>query len=281
MKRIIAKLDVKGPNLVKGINLEGLRVLGEPSNFAKYYYKNMIDEIIYHDCVASLYERKSFLKLITNTSSNVFIPVSVGGGIKNIKDIEKILSAGADKVFINSAAIKKPKFIKEATKKFGSSNICLSIETIKNQNGEFICLSNYGREISKRKLIDWFSEAQQLGVGEIILTSIASEGMGNGLDTESLELIYDKIEVPFIMHGGAGSESQIYDILKHEKVSGVAISSLLHYSLIREKNFRFNNDLDEGNTQFLRSSTQNINFKKTSIISIKKYLRKKNIQVRL
>ena len=281
MKRIIAKLDVKGPNLVKGINLEGLRVLGEPSNFAKYYYKNMIDEIIYHDCVASLYERKSFLKLITNTSSNVFIPVSVGGGIKNIKDIEKILSAGADKVFINSAAIKKPKFIKEATKKFGSSNICLSIETIKNQNGEFICLSNYGREISKKKLIDWFSEAQQLGVGEIILTSIASEGMGNGLDTEILELIYDKIEVPFIMHGGAGSESQIYDILKHEKVSGVAISSLLHYSLIREKNFRFNNDLDEGNTQFLRSSTQNINFKKTSIISIKKYLRKKNIQVRL
>ena len=281
MKRIIAKLDVKGLNLVKGINLEGLRVLGEPSNFAKYYYKNMIDEIIYHDCVASLYERKSFLKLITNTSSNVFIPVSVGGGIKNIKDIEKILSAGADKVFINSAAIKKPKFIKEATKKFGSSNICLSIETIKNQNGEFICLSNYGREISKKKLIDWFSEAQQLGVGEIILTSIASEGMGNGLDTEILELIYDKIEVPFIMHGGAGSESQIYDILKHEKVSGVAISSLLHYSLIREKNFRFNNDLDEGNTQFLRSSTQNINFKKTSIISIKKYLRKKNIQVRL
>ena len=142
-------------------------------------------------------------------------------------------------------------------------------------------MSNYGREISKKKLIDWFSEAQQLGVGEIILTSIASEGMGNGLDTEILELIYDKIEVPFIMHGGAGSESQIYDILKHEKVSGVAISSLLHYSLIREKNFRFNNDLDEGNTQFLRSSTQNINFKKTSIISIKKYLRKKNIQVRL
>jgi cyclase len=281
MKRIIAKLDVKGPNLVKGINLEGLRVLGEPSNFAKYYYKNMIDEIIYHDCVASLYERKSFLKLITNTSSNVFIPVSVGGGIKNIKDIEKILNAGADKVFINSAAIKKPKFIKEATKKFGSSNICLSIETIKNQNGEFICLSNYGREISKRKLIDWFSEAQQLGVGEIILTSIASEGMGNGLDTEILELIYDKIEVPFIMHGGAGNESQIYDILKHEKVSGVAISSLLHYSLIREKNFKFNNDLDEGNTQFLRSLTQNINFKKTSIISIKKYLKKKNIQVRL
>ena len=236
MKRIVAKLDIKGPNLVKGINLEGLRVLGEPSYFANKYYKNDIDEIIYHDCVASLYERKSFLDLINHTSSNVFIPVSVGGGIRSLKDIEKVLKAGADKVFINSAAIKKPKFIKEAIKKFGSSNICLSIEAIKNHNNEFICLSNYGREISKKKLIDWFSEAQQLGVGEIILTSISSEGMGNGFDYEMLELIYDEINVPFIFHGGAGNEKHIYDALKYSKVSGVAISSLLHYSLIREKN---------------------------------------------
>lgn len=280
MKRIIAKLDVKGPNLVKGVNLEGLRVLGEPSSFAKKYYRDMIDEIIYHDCVASLYDRKSFLDLITDTSSNIFIPISVGGGIKNIKDIENILNAGADKVFINSAAIKKPNFLKEATKKFGSSNICLSIESIKNYNNDFICLSNYGREISKKKLIDWFSEAQELGVGEIILTSISSEGIGNGFDEEMLELIYDKINVPFIIHGGMGNEKQIYNILKYDKVSGVAISSLLHYSLIREKTFKFNNT-SEGNTQFLRSSLNTINFKKTNILSIKKYLKKKGIDVRL
>ena len=235
MKRIIAKLDVKGPNLVKGVNLEGLRVLGDPSNFAKYYYKNMVDEIIYHDCVASLYERNSFLQLIINTSSNIFIPLAVGGGIRSIKDIESVLNAGADKVFINSAAIKKPNFIKEAAKKFGSSNICLSIETIKDQNNEFICLSNYGREVTNKKLSEWFSEAQQLGVGEIILTSISSEGTGNGFDLELLEFIYDKINVPFIMHGGAGNKDHIYDILKYDKVSGVAISSLLHYSLVQEK----------------------------------------------
>ena len=132
----------------------------------------MIDEIIYRLCYKFIW-KKSFLKLITNTSSNVFIPVSVGGGIKNIKDIEKILNAGADKVFINSAAIKKPKFIKKQLKNL-DHQIFVSIETIKNQNGEFICLSNYGREISKRKLIDWFSEAQQLEL-EIILTSIASK----------------------------------------------------------------------------------------------------------
>lgn len=280
MKRIISKLDIKGPNLVKGINLEGLRVLGEPSFFAKKYYENFSDEIIYHDCVASLYNRKSFLDLIEKTSSDIFIPISVGGGIKSLKDIEKILNAGADKVFINSAAIKKPKFLIEASKKFGSANICLSIETVKNSNNEFICLSNYGREVSNKKLLDWFSEAQQLGVGEIILTSINCDGMGNGFDQEILELVYDKINVPFIIHGGAGDEKQIYDILKYDKVSGVAISSLLHYSLIREKNFKFESK-SEGNTQFLTLSKDTINFKKTNILSIKKYLKKKRIKVRL
>jgi len=280
MKRIIAKLDIKGPNLVKGINLEGLRVLGEPSYFAKKYYENMVDEIIYHDCVASLYERKSFLNLITNTSSNVFIPISVGGGIKNIKDIENTLKAGADKVFINSAAIKNPSFLKNATKKFGSSNICLSIETIKNSDNEFICLSNYGREVSKKKLIDWFLEVQQIGVGEIILTSVASEGMGNGFNEEILELIYDKINVPLIIHGGLGHEKQIYDVLKHDKVSGIALSSLLHYSVIREKNFQFDNET-EGNTQFLKTSNETTAFRKIDILSIKKFLKKKEILNRI
>ena len=162
MKRIISKLDIKGPNLVKGVNLEGLRVLGEPSFFSKKYYKDLSDEIIYHDCVASLYDRKSFLDLIEKTSSDIFIPISVGGGLKNLKDIEKVLSAGADKVFINSAAIKKPKFLVEASKKFGSANICLSIEVVKNSNDEFICLSNYGREVSNKKLSDWFYELKNL-----------------------------------------------------------------------------------------------------------------------
>ena len=154
MKRIISRLDIKGPNLVKGINLEGLRVLGDPEYFALKYYENLSDEIIYQDCVASLYERKYLLDIIQKTSSNVYIPISVGGGIRSIKDIENVLSAGADKVFINSAAIKKPRFLQEASKKFGSANICLSIETAKNEDGQFYCLSNYGREISKKKATD-------------------------------------------------------------------------------------------------------------------------------
>ena len=114
----------------------------------------------------------------------------------------------------------------------------MSIETIQNQNNEYVCLSNYGRELSKRKLVDWFSEVQQLGVGEIILTSISSEGMGNGFDFEMLELINNKINVPLIIHGGAGNQNHIYEVLKLEKISGVAISSLLHYSFIKGKNLR-------------------------------------------
>ena len=280
MKRIISRLDIKGPNLVKGINLEGLRVLGDPEYFALKYYENLSDEIIYQDCVASLYERKYLLDIIQKTSSNVYIPISVGGGIRSIKDIENVLSAGADKVFINSAAIKKPRFLQEASKKFGSANICLSIETAKNEDGQFYCLSNYGREISKKKLINWISEAQQLGVGEIILTSISHEGMGKGFDKEALDIIYDKINVPFIMHGGAGNEMDILDILKFKKVSGVALSSLLHYSLITEKTFKFSYK-KEGNTQFLESIRDQNNFKKTNILKIKKFLKKKGIEVRL
>lgn len=282
MKRIISKLDVKGPYLVKGVNLEGLRVLGEPSNFAREYYSNMIDEIIYHDCVASLYGRKALLDLIKYTSSNVFIPISVGGGINSIKDLENILNAGADKVFINSAALKRPQFLNQVSRKFGSANICLSIESIKDHNGKFVCLSNYGRDFSNRNLIDWISEVQQYGIGEIILTSISHEGMGNGFDLEMLELVYDKINVPFIMHGGAGNEKHIYDVLKHDKVSGVALSSLLHYSLIREKKFQSKiQNTNEGNIQFLKFLTDTIDLKKKNIISIKKYLKKKGIKVRL
>ncbi|WP_435116861.1 imidazole glycerol phosphate synthase cyclase subunit [Candidatus Pelagibacter bacterium nBUS_49] len=280
MKRIIPKLDVKGPNLVKGINLEGLRVLGDPSIFAKIYFENLADEIIYHDCVASLYDRKSFLNLIEKTSSDVFIPISVGGGIKNLNDIEKVLKSGADKVFINSAAIRKPTFLREASREFGSANICLSIETLKNNKNEFVCLSNYGRELSNKKLTEWFDEAQELGVGEIILTSIRCEGIGDGFDHEALELIYDKINVPFIINGGAGNENQIYEVLKLEKISGVAISSIIHYSLVLEKKFK-HVAKNEGNIQFLNSFKETKSYRKINIKSIKKFLKKKGIEVRL
>ncbi|MAI75709.1 MAG: imidazole glycerol phosphate synthase cyclase subunit, partial [Rickettsiales bacterium] len=180
LKRIISRLDIKGPNLVKGINLEGLRVLGNPDFFSKHYYEDGADEVIYHDCVASLYEKKYLLEFINKTSSNVFIPLSVGGGIKTLKDIELILKNGADKVFINSAAIKKPRFLDVAVKNFGSSTISISIEANKKNNGEYYCFYDYGRETSVKKVKNWTEEVQSRGVGEIILTSIARDGTGEG-----------------------------------------------------------------------------------------------------
>ncbi len=135
--RVIARLDIKGPNLVKGIHLEGLRVLGNPEDFAKYYYEQGADELIYQDVVASLYERNSLSDIITQTAKNIFIPLTVGGGIRTIEDITKALRAGADKVAINTAAVRNPDFIRQASKKFGSSTIVAAIECIKQPDGKY------------------------------------------------------------------------------------------------------------------------------------------------
>mgnify|MGYP006095618881 CR=1 FL=1 len=281
LKRIISRLDIKGPNLVKGINLEGLRVLGNPDFFFKNYYNTGADEIIYHDCVASLYDKKYLLDFINKASSNVFIPVSVGGGIKTLKDIELILKNGADKVFINSAAIKKPKFLDEAVKNFGSSTISISIEANKKNDGKYYCFHDYGRETSGKQVKNWIDEVQSKGVGEIILTSVMKEGTGEGFDIKLLDLVYDTIKVPLIIHGGAGNSKHISEVLKYENVSGVAISSILHYSFIQSDEFRFENK-KEGNTSYLLSNNKYFSsrFEKTSIAQIKKKLKRTHSEIR-
>jgi cyclase len=144
--RIIPKLDIKGPNLVKGVNLEGLRALGSPRNFIEYYYKNGADELICHDVVASLYLRNNLDSIIKETSKNIFLPIIVGGGIRNINDIERLLKSGADRIFFNTAVVKKPSLIKKASKYFGSSTILVSIECIEREKEHF-CLDINGNDI--------------------------------------------------------------------------------------------------------------------------------------
>jgi len=165
-KRIISKLEIKGPNLVKGVNLEGMRVLGKPEEFSKLYYKENIDELYYQDTVASLYGRNSLYDLIEKISKEIFIPLCVGGGIKNLKDIYKLLKVGADKISINKQALKKPNFIYEASKKFGKANICISIEAIKTKN-DYYCFFDNGRNFSNIKVIDWIKKINLIGAGEI------------------------------------------------------------------------------------------------------------------
>ena len=153
--RVIPRLDIKGPNLVKGIHLEGLRVLGKPSDFAKYYYEQGADEILFMDVVASLYERNSLHDIIKETAKSLFIPLTVGGGLRTIDDIKQVLRAGADKVSLNTGAIKNPQFVYEASRKFGSSTIVIAIEAIQQPGGEYLCFVDNGRDYTGIEVVEW------------------------------------------------------------------------------------------------------------------------------
>jgi len=182
--RIIPRLDIKGPNLVKGIHLEGLRVLGKPSDFARYYYESGADEIMFMDVVASLYERNSLHDIISETARSIFIPITVGGGLRSISDIKEVLRAGADKVCLNTAAINNPNLIKEATRMFGSSTIVVAIEAIKGNDGKYLAYTDNGREYTGVEVIEWAKKLDEMRVGEIVLTSVDREGTGEGFDME-------------------------------------------------------------------------------------------------
>lgn len=264
--RIIARLDIKNSDLVKGVNLEGLRVLGKPEEFSDLYYKEGADEIIFQDVVASLYGRNTLYEIIKRTAKNVFIPLTVGGGIRTLKDIEKVLKAGADKVSINTAAVNRPSFINEASKEFGSSTIVITIETIKNLKGEYLLLTDSGRELTKKKTIQWANESADRGAGEIILTSIENEGTGKGFDVKLFDTISDKLIIPISVHGGAGKISHFNEFKKFTP-DGFVISSCLHYSYLDKINKK--NKFD-GNNSFLINQENFLNFDKMSIGKIKK-----------
>ena len=231
--RIIPRLDIKGTNLVKGIHLEGLRILGNPSNFAENYYENGADELLLMDVVASLYERNGLSELISEISKNIFIPITVGGGIRNILDVKNVLRAGADKVSINTAAIKNKKFIKEAINEFGSSTITIAIEAIKGLDGEYYAFTDNGRENSGLKAIEWAKEVERLGVGEIILTSVDNEGTGKGFDFDLLEL-FKSIKIPVIYHGGINNIENALNACEKFDIQGISIASCFHYKLIND-----------------------------------------------
>ena len=179
--RIIPRLDIKNGQLIKGINLEGLRVLGDPYEFANYYYNSLADEIYYVDNVATLYGINNLTKFISRTAKNLYIPLTVGGGIKTIYDIEKALKAGADKVCINSAAIDNINFIKKASRVYGSSTISVGLECIKIKKKYFISKSS-GRDLVDISPLEWAKKLEDNGAGEIVITAVNKEGLGEGFD---------------------------------------------------------------------------------------------------
>jgi len=269
--RIIPRLDIKGPNLVKGINLEGLRVIGDPQLFAEKYYLDGADEIIYIDSVASLYGRNNLKEVVSNTAKKISIPLTVGGGLRTIDDIKLILNNGADKVAINTQAVSNPEFIKKCANYFGSSTIVLSInykawpndnfkkeknltvgsskeKDVKKWNNYFQVYTENGREQTGLDAFEWAQMGEKLGAGEILLTSIDNEGTQKGFEVDLTEKLSKKLSVPFIICGGLGKKEDAKIIYEKTKCNAISFASVLHYN-------------------------------KFSIEELKKYLNKEKIQI--
>jgi cyclase len=250
--RIIPRLDIKGPNLVKGISFEGLRVLGKPDDFARYYYENGADELIYMDAVASLYGRNSLLEIINRTAGEVFIPLTVGGGLRSLEDIRAVLRAGADKVALNTAALANPALVHEASRTFGSSTIMVSIEAIRHADGRYEAYAEYGRQGTGRDVFEWARQAVELGAGELMVTSINNDGTGRGFDLELTRKVALSVNVPVIAGGGAGCPQHVLAVVRQGKADAVALASLPHYHYVASHPATAANDYSqEGNTSFL------------------------------
>jgi len=236
--RLISRLDIKGPNLIKGINLEGLRKLGDPNQFAKDYYEQGIDEIIYIDIVASLYERSSLLNIVRRTTQDVFIPITVGGGIRSVDDAREILRAGADKVAVNTAAVKRPELIHEISQKFGAQCMVLSIEAKRTVPGKWEVYYDNGREKTGIDVLEWVQRGYELGAGEIFLTSVDMEGTGRGFDCELTAAVSSSVPIPVIASGGFGTADDFEQVVKVGQADAVAIAGALHYKKLRVQDIR-------------------------------------------
>jgi cyclase len=227
--RLIARLDIKGSNLIKGVHLEGLRVIGKPSDFAHRYYKQGADELIYIDSVASLYGRNHLGELVEDSVKDIFIPLTVGGGIRSVEDATSLLRSGADKVAINTAAVKNPNLISDISRKFGSQCMVISIQAKQVDEGKWEVFTDNGREKTGLDVVIWAKKAVELGAGEILLTSIDKEGTRKGFDVELVKSVTDVTSVPVIASGGMGMPEHMVDVIHHAQADAIAMADILHY----------------------------------------------------
>jgi len=279
--RVIPRLDIKGPNLVKGIHLEGLRVLGRPEVFAEAYYAQGADELLYMDVVASLYGRNNILDIVERTARHVAIPLTVGGGLRSLDDIKAVLRAGADKVSLNTAAVRRPEFIREASRRFGSSTIVVAIEVIKVSPTRYEAFTDNGREHTGLEACEWASRVAEMGAGELLVTSIDREGTGQGFDLELTRRISTSVGIPVIACGGAGQPSHLVDVVREGAADAVCLASMLHYGLSHLPG----SDSGEGNTEFLRSGRafrgrKGVGLQTASIGELKRHLTASGIPCR-
>lgn len=227
--RIIPRLDIKGKNLIKGIQLEGLRVMGDPQEFALRYYEAGADELIYMDIVASLYGRNNLSDIISRAADQVFIPITVGGGIRSVEDVRHILRSGADKVAINTAAIGRPELISEVARRFGSQAMVLSIEAKEVAPGKWEAYTDNGRERTGLDVIDWARRGADMGAGELMVTSVDREGTRKGFDIDLIRQVRDAVTIPVIASGGMGTIEHFLEAAQKGAADGLAMADVLHY----------------------------------------------------
>lgn len=226
--RLIARLDIKNDFVIKGIHLEGLRKVGRPEEMAERYYQSEIDELIFMDAVASLYERNNLFHFIEKAATSVFIPIGLGGGLRSLDDISAALDAGADKIIVNTGAVKDISLVERAALKFGSQCIVGSIEA-KNISGSYFAFTETGREYNDLEVLAWSRRLVDAGIGELVLTSIDQEGTGRGFDLKLCEMVYESVNVPLIVSGGFGNNKHFNDLFEVITPSAVVIASHLHY----------------------------------------------------
>lgn len=215
---------------MKGIHLEGLRVMGAPADFAARYYREGADELLYLDVVASLYGRNGLLDLVERTAREIFVPLTVAGGVRSTADVHALLRAGADKVAINTAAVQRPELLREASHVFGSQCIVLSIEAKRMAPGKWEVYTDSGRERTRLDVVDWAKKAVDLGVGEILLTSVDQDGTRRGFDLDLIAAIGPHVHVPVIASGGAGTPEHVAEALR-AGADGVSLGTMLHFQL--------------------------------------------------
>jgi imidazole glycerol-phosphate synthase subunit HisF len=228
--RLIARLDIKGPNLIKGIHLEGLRVIGSPNDHALKYYQQGVDELIYMDCVASLYGRNSLGDIIQRAVKDVFVPMAVGGGIRSVEDATNLLRCGADKVAVNTAAVTNPQLISDISQRFGSQCMVLSIEAKHISPNKWEVYTDNGRERTGIDVIDWVKKGVDLGAGEILLTSVDREGTRKGFDIPLIKAVTQEVSVPVIASGGMGEPVDMVDAVLDGEADAIAMADILHYN---------------------------------------------------
>ncbi len=248
-KRIIPCLDIINGRVVKGINFEGIQDVADPVELAKYYNETGADELVFYDITASIEGRALFSDILVDVASQIFIPLTVGGGINTLDDFDRVLKCGADKVSVNSGAIKNPDIMEQAAKKYGDQCVVLSMD-IKRVDGEFKLFTKGGRENTGIDAIQWAIDGVNRGAGELVVNSIDTDGVKNGFDLELLDILASKVNVPIIASGGAGNMQHFAELFKHPGMDAGLAASIFHR-------------------------------KEVNITDLKKYLRKEGVEVRL